>query len=492
MISKNKISTVTNKTYQAVITNNLALNVNKYNIDSSGNTSIAGLVGMGTTYSSGKNLLVYADGTSNLTQLQNLDTAGGTGASTQLLMLTGSSASNPQLTLQLNGRSFTSTPGDVTFTASSGCGDFVFTNSAAKPFTFNINSSQAMKLDSGGNLSVAGIVGMGTAYSSGKNLLVYADGTTTLEQIQNLDTSGGTGASTQWVLLTGSSASNPQLTVQLNGRAFTSTPGQVNFTASAGCGDFVFTNSAAKAFTFNSNSVEIMKLNSNGRLALGAAIATPSYDISFDGGADATIGVEAASATNAGRTLSVYASDATSGGSNLNGGTLALYPGRSTGTAKAQIVAYRTTQAAATGTAYNTYTDAMTIVHEIDNFPNNVATGIFDMNMATLTSAAMTVSYGVDSYASGGTPQLASTSGIIYPVAQNLAGTIVVAATPVGQVSSIVSAGGTAPTVTWSVVAGTAKATVRLLYRNRGTTPFSTKICMTIFNNSPATITMLL
>ena len=492
MLSKNVVTRTLTKTNQVDISTSLALNTNKYNIDSSGNTSIAGLVGIGAAYSSGKNLLVYADGATALEQIQNLDTAGGTGASTQWVLLTGSSSANPQLTVQLNGRSFTTTPGDISFTASSGCGDFVFTNSAAKPFTFNINSAQAMKIDSGGNTSIAGLVGIGAAYSSGKNLLVYSDSTTTLEQIQNLDTAGGTGASTQWVLLTGSSSANPQLTVQLNGRSFTSTPGNISFTASSGCGDFVFTNSAAKPFTFNSNSVEVMKINSNGRLALGAAITTPSFDVSFDGGGDASIGVEAASATNAGRALTINASDATSGGTDLNGGILTLRPGLSTGTAKTSTIMTRVTQAAATGTAYNSYMDAMIIEHEVANFPNNVSTGLFDVNIATLTSAALTVHYGVQSYASGGTPQLASTTGTIWVVAQNNAGTIVLTSPPIGQVSSIVSAGGTAPTVTWAVVAGTAKVTVRLLYRNRGTTPFATKICMTIFNNTASTITMLL
>ncbi|OGY39854.1 MAG: hypothetical protein A2418_03450 [Candidatus Brennerbacteria bacterium RIFOXYC1_FULL_41_11] len=86
-----------------------------------------------------------------------------------------------------------------------------------------------------------------------------------------------------------------------------------------------------------SSSTPGLVINSDDDIGIGTL--TPSYDLSFGGNVNRTLGMERiTTAASAGKYLSIFAGGATSGGSNLNGGDLYLTSGISTGQGQSNVM----------------------------------------------------------------------------------------------------------------------------------------------------------
>ena len=95
---------------------------------------------------------------------------------------------------------------------------------------------------------------------------------------------------------------------------------------------------------------------------LGIGTAIPTNALSFTGQSAQIVWMEReTTAATAGNNFTIQAGGAVSGGTNLNGGSLYLYPGLSTGTGKSGLY-FGVSGAGATGTTDRTVVDAMSLI----------------------------------------------------------------------------------------------------------------------------------
>lgn len=118
-------------------------------------------------------------------------------------------------------------------------------------------------------------------------------------------------------------------------------------------------NTDAQDLYFKTSGVERMRLFDTGMLGIGAN-TVGAYTLALSSSAARTIGVET-SLTGAGNTLTITAGNSLAGGTDLNGGTLTLSGGTSTGTGTSQITFRTASPATSTGTGTNSATQKMVI-----------------------------------------------------------------------------------------------------------------------------------
>lgn len=114
----------------------------------------------------------------------------------------------------------------------------------------------------------------------------------------------------------------------------------------------------AQALAFKTNNTEWMRILSTGQV--GILTSTPTNTLSFGGDATRTISVER-NTTTSGSNLNVLAGGALSGGTDLNGGTLSLRGGVSTGTGSSSIQFQTASAQTASSSTDNTPATRMTI-----------------------------------------------------------------------------------------------------------------------------------
>lgn len=245
---------------------------------------------------------------------------------------------------------------------------------------------------------------------------------------------------------------------------------------------------------FSVNSSKVLDVQATGigiigRLGIGTTSLLTTHDIGFDGTINRTIGVEPSTGGVLGYDLTVSSGDASSGGTDLNGGTMRISSGLSTGTGRSETRLNRVSKSPTTGTAYNVYYDAMIICNEIP-LTSGANTNLFEVDLPVGAMASLSVSFGITaSGLNGGVGAYQARNGFYQVVAINTNGTINTAQS--FAVGVEVSPTG-ALNHTWSVVNGTGKITIRLVATATIITSQVLKLYMNINNNCTRAITLLL
>lgn len=227
-----------------------------------------------------------------------------------------------------------------------------------------------------------------------------------------------------------------------------------------------------------------------GNFGIGlAASVTPTNPLSLTGQSAQTIWMERqTTAATAGNNLTLQAGGAVSGGTDKNAGALLLEPGLSTGVGTGFIDLMRNTIAASTGSSDNTLVAAQHTPNP-KLLANNTVTSLIDIALPTLTACGGTIYF--TARCTDGT-DVQSYSGITSFTAVNKGGvyTITAPTTDAANDNKSLSSGTLA--VTWSVVSGTNKVTLKVNV-NSSLTPSTgwPRITYVLINNSEAALTYL-
>ncbi|MGB4844524.1 MAG: hypothetical protein WBP16_08675, partial [Ferruginibacter sp.] len=151
-----------------------------------------------------------------------------------------------------------------------------------------------------------------------------------------------------WRSMCGGNIGAPQYDWHLTGNSGTNA--STNFIGTIDAVDFI-------AKTTNT---ERMRIASGGKIGI-AGVAVPTYDFSINGDAGRAIGMERSS-LGAGNFMTVRSGSALAGGTDLNGGSLNLVSGVSTGTGNSAVRFYTSTPAAISGTTDNNLTQKMIVM----------------------------------------------------------------------------------------------------------------------------------
>lgn len=126
---------------------------------------------------------------------------------------------------------------------------------------------------------------------------------------------------------------------------------------------------------------------------IGIGTIKPTKNLSFNGNANQTIGLERHTTGNtAGVNLTLSAGGATSSATNKDGGMLVLSPGVSTNQGKSSVRIQALTRANASGTADNTLVDRV-IIPSRKYLTDNTVVGIIDVTLGSNTTTGGSIRY---------------------------------------------------------------------------------------------------
>lgn len=350
-----------------------------------------------------------------------------------------------------------------------------------------VNSSSIFKVTaSSGDTALAGFLAVGTTTTTRK-ALIYQDANSVLQtEIQNRDTSVGTGAASALLLSTGVSGTGPTLTMQVNGSGHT-TASQLLFSGNSTVTSMVLQLAGAYPIKMNLNGADCFEFFSNARLGIGT-LTSASYDLSFRGNADKQIGIERAESSSAGKKMTILAGAATSGGSNLAGGDLELVSGVSTGTGNSRLRLMRMGRATSSGTGDNISYETLIIPNVLLLSTTATTESIFSLSVpATAGSVAAQVMFTV--VFTNATDAKTHCGGFTIAASN---GTALNSQISVSATLARANSTGANPTVTWTILEGTNLITIRLQHNGGLTTPVANYLYLMIYNLGNQAVTFLI
>jgi hypothetical protein len=260
--------------------------------------------------------------------------------------------------------------------------------------------------------------------------------------------------------------------------------------AVAPCYTFISNNTTGLYATSSLIGISMVGVNmyqfyTNEKIGIGN-LTNATYNISFSGTSNRTIGIENSSTNNDGYDLSLYSGGAFSGETNLNGGSLNMFSGLSTGTGLSRTIIKRTSKGSS-GTSYNTYHDGIIFPNEV-NLTSGANTNLFTISVPEAGAIGLNINFSVS--ASNGSNLIINRTGDVTGGATNSRGTITSTFT-IGT-NILTRSGNPTLTLTWSLVAGTNAVTARLVANLSFASPTFFKLWYNITNGSNNSITYLL
>jgi hypothetical protein len=309
------------------------------------------------------------------------------GANAQTTLGTSASVTNPQRSGQASTGLFSSASGAISFSSSgtemmritsAGIGIGV-TSPQAKLNIIAANSDSTTDLvftyDSSGDFR-NGIANMFNGTTVAKNHMDFlvSNGTNTGQvNVMTLNGLGYVGigttspetnlqisvSTTGGVLVGGSGCGGNFAAISLNGSVDTTCGNFYNILSSSTNNDLFFNRPTGNYLRFRENNNDEMVIVAGGNIGIGTN--APDALLSLNGQSAQTIDlVRETTASTAGNSLAIQAGGATSGGTNLNGGTLNLTSGISTGTGSSGIN-FNIYKAGSSGTSDNYATTAVSV-----------------------------------------------------------------------------------------------------------------------------------